>query len=97
MVSDSVHGEIREQPLGRSAIKVFKTRSLDQLSGLVGYEIRMKRIEAGLTQNELAGILLIQRSHLSDIERGIHMPNQKNRMAIEQLLNLKIVHRIGLK
>lgn len=88
VINHSGRGFIREKPVGRSRINIFQSSPISTLSGSLGYEIRKKRIELGLTQSELAQMLAIQRSHLSDIERGIHLPNPKTRLAIGCALKL---------
>lgn len=90
VINHSERGLIRERPVGRSGVNIFQSSPLSSLSGALGYEIRQKRIELGLTQGELAPMLAIQRSHLSDLERGIHLPNPKTRLAIERVLKIRL-------
>ena len=40
-------------------------------SGFVGFQIRMLRLELGLSQTSLANQCFINRAHLSEIERGL--------------------------
>ena len=44
------------------------------LTTLVGRNVRRLRLGAGLTQEELAGRAEIDRTYLSDIERGLRNP-----------------------
>ena len=44
------------------------------VSKLVGTNLRRLRLGAGMTQEELAGRATIDRTYLSDIERGIRNP-----------------------
>lgn len=91
IIDHSRRGLIRERPVGRSGINIFKSNSLSELSGAVGYEIRRKRIELGLSQETLARKIEIQRSHLSDIERGIHLPSRKTREKIARELKIALI------
>jgi transcriptional regulator with XRE-family HTH domain len=40
-----------------------------------GAAVRSKRLELGLSQEELAAIAAVERSHMGKIERGEHTPN----------------------
>jgi len=51
-------------------IRIFREGESQEL----GSEIRKLRLKAGLSQEELAQRIGIQRTHLSDIERGIYRP-----------------------
>ncbi|MEY4725744.1 MAG: hypothetical protein RLZ36_371 [Pseudomonadota bacterium] len=52
------------------------TKSFDPAPALAfGKVVRSRRIEVGLSQEELANIASVERSHMGKIERGEHMPN----------------------
>ncbi len=89
-LSDSGQGKISENVLNRSQVHVAQSGDLTTLSGAWGYEIRTKRTKLGLSQAELASILGMGRSHLSELERGLHHPHVKTRRKIEKLLQIKI-------
>lgn len=55
-------------------------------SKILGSEIQKRRLNAGLSQQELARKIRIQRSHLSDIERGIHRPKTETLREILEAL-----------
>ncbi len=40
-----------------------------------GAAVRERRLEIGLSQEELAAGAVVERSHMGKIERGEHMPN----------------------
>lgn len=40
-----------------------------------GTAVRARRLEIGLSQEELAASAAVERSHMGKIERGEHMPN----------------------
>lgn len=52
-----------------------------------GHRLRLKRLQQGLNQTELAKILEIQRSHVSSIEQGLHFPQLKTRLKIQSFLS----------
>lgn len=43
----------------------------------VGFDIRLKRLERGWSQTELAEKIKITRAHLSDLERGLYVPRAR--------------------
>jgi transcriptional regulator with XRE-family HTH domain len=40
-----------------------------------GAVVRERRLDSGLSQEELASAALVERSHMGKIERGEHLPN----------------------
>jgi transcriptional regulator with XRE-family HTH domain len=50
----------------------------------------MKRLELGLSQAELARKIGIRRTHLSQLERGRHLPNPKTRALLEEALGIQL-------
>lgn len=40
-----------------------------------GAAVRERRIQRGISQEELANVAQVERSHMGKIERGEHMPN----------------------
>lgn len=83
-------GRVREKPVGRWRVNTFQSSPVGTLPGALGYGIRKKRMELGLTQAQLAAMLEIQRTHLSEIERGIHLPNSRTRQRIVTVLEIKM-------
>ena len=79
-------GIIRSAKYRNNHVGMVKTASLSSLSGAVGYEIKMQRLKLGLTQAAVARAIGIQRTHLSDIERGIHLPRPETRAALGRVL-----------
>jgi DNA-binding XRE family transcriptional regulator len=57
-----------------SGIPIFKSRPLDTPTGKLGVEIRMRRLELGWTQRDLAKKAGVGSCHLSEIERGLRSP-----------------------
>ncbi|MBS1961141.1 MAG: helix-turn-helix transcriptional regulator [Bdellovibrionales bacterium] len=53
-----------------------------------GTTIRLRRLGLGWTQTELAQRTGIRRSHLSDLERGLHRPSETTKRKIEGLLSV---------
>ena len=86
VIDHTGRGIVREKPVGRFRIAPFEGESVTTIAGSVGSEIRNRRIGLGLTQSELAARLGIHRSHLSEIERGIHIPQVATRRKIEAIL-----------
>jgi DNA-binding XRE family transcriptional regulator len=88
IISHSPTGRVRIHPRGRSDIKVFDARPIETNGGAYGFQIRRQRNRLGLSQATLAAYIGIRRSHLSDIERGIHRPSAKTHLAISEALGL---------
>ena len=55
-------------------------------SELEGFALRVRRNEAGLTQEQLAALVGMNRSYLVQIERGQKRPSQGLRVRISQIL-----------
>jgi DNA-binding XRE family transcriptional regulator len=91
--SEIYHSVNRRQDLASSetsALSPFEAKPLQARSGAIGFQIRMKRLKLGQSQSLLAEQLGIRRSHLSDIERGLHLPHPRTRLKIEQLLEIQL-------
>jgi DNA-binding XRE family transcriptional regulator len=87
------HSVNRRPPVERKisgSIVPFESKTLHARAGAVGFEIRMSRLKLGQSQAQLAEQLGIRRSHLSDIERGIHLPHRKTRIKLERLLEIRL-------
>lgn len=82
------HGEIFNQRDQRRGVCEFLGDPKSVEAGQLGFEIRMKRLKLGLTQAELAAQAGIQRTHLSEIERGLHFPSSKTRIGLEKYLEV---------
>jgi XRE family transcriptional regulator, regulator of sulfur utilization len=51
-------------------------KSFDPAPALAfGSAVREMRLQAGLSQEELASAAMVERSHMGKIERGEHIPN----------------------
>lgn len=79
-------GLIRTKRARERNLQPFQAHDLSTLSGSYGNQIRMTRLERGYSQTQLAQAVGIRRSHLSAIERGIHLPQNKTRQALEEAL-----------
>jgi len=86
-ISHSEYGVIRDRRTIRRGIKDSRAEPLSSMSGALGFGIRMRRLELGLSQSELAGMVGIQRTHLNALERGLYLPNSKTRTEIKRVLN----------
>jgi DNA-binding XRE family transcriptional regulator len=89
IIDHSDRGAVRERPVGRWKVATFRSSPVSTLPGAFGFEIRNRRRELGLTQAECARRLEIQRTHLSEIERGIHLPNAGTRGRIDEVLGIR--------
>jgi DNA-binding XRE family transcriptional regulator len=56
----------------------------------LGFEIQTIRLKMGITQAELASQLGIRRTHLSDIERGLHLPRNSTLIKLREILGIEI-------
>lgn len=56
---------------------------------LFGDNVRKERLARGLTQQELAGRLEMERSYLSEIERGIRNPTVRVLGSLAQALEIE--------
>jgi len=54
-----------------------------------GAAIREKRSELGLSQEELANLAQVERSHMGKIERGEHLPNLVLILRLAKALSVK--------
>ena len=54
-----------------------------------GSAVRGRRLEQGLSQEELASLAHVERSHMGKIERGEHLPNLVMILRISQALGCK--------
>jgi len=52
-----------------------------------GFQLRLRRLELGLTQTDLAELVGIQKTHLCEIELGYHRPHSKTENKIQRTLN----------
>lgn len=85
----NANGFSRSRLLRFHRFRAFRSAPLATVRGNVGAEIRSQRLKLGLTQQALAPQLGIQRSHLSDLERGLHKPNAETLAALEKTLSVK--------
>lgn len=70
-------------------VTVFPGRGVDTALGRLGFRIRMRRLQLGLTQVELAKRASIARGNLSLLERGLRHPRVPTLLAIFEVLKLK--------
>ena len=77
-------GLIRRRRATQRGISVPDCEKITSLSGIVGYEIRKNRLKLGISQSEVAHRLGMHRTHLSDLERGVHLPNSRTRTALDR-------------
>jgi DNA-binding XRE family transcriptional regulator len=71
---------------GNYGIPVFKALPLDTPTGKFGAEIRMRRLQRGWTQRELAKKAGVGSCHLSEIERGLRRPRKRTFERLEVAL-----------
>lgn len=58
--------------------------------GRLGFIVRAKRLTLGLTQDELARLARLRRTHLSRVERGFHLPHEDTLLALERALGMTL-------
>ncbi|MCM2324608.1 MAG: helix-turn-helix transcriptional regulator [Oligoflexia bacterium] len=71
-------------------VRTFVSRGLDRVQGEVGYRIRMQRLRLGWSQEGLARRARVNRSHLSEIERGLSALQESTRLRLEGLLGISL-------
>ena len=54
-----------------------------------GVAVRQRRLEIGISQEELASSAQVERSHMGKIERGEHMPNLVMILRLARALSVK--------
>lgn len=54
-----------------------------------GAVVRSRRLEIGISQEELAGLVPLERSHMGKIERGEHSPSLTLMLKLARALNLR--------
>lgn len=54
-----------------------------------GSAVRKRRLQVGLSQEDLAGAAQVERSHMGKIERGEHLPNFILILRLAQALSMK--------
>ena len=67
---------------------VYIGNHLANLKRLIGQKLQKRRKHKGLSQEQLAGLLEVDQSRISDWERGIHRPDPVYRKALAEKLNL---------
>lgn len=67
-------------------VNLFESQTASTAAGDFGFRIRMQRLGIGLSQEELARKAEINRCHLSEIERGLVLPNRSTREKLWQAL-----------
>ena len=73
---------IRGRPIG--------TKTFDPLPAIAfGKALKEIRIQMGLSQERLANVALIERSHVGKIERGQHLPNFSLIIKLANALSVK--------
>jgi hypothetical protein len=69
-------------------VKLFQHRNLGSPATALGFKIRMQRLEGGYTLHQLARKAEIHPGHLSEIERGLHLPRRGVRRKLEAAFEL---------
>jgi transcriptional regulator with XRE-family HTH domain len=54
-----------------------------------GFAVRERRLQIGISQEELASLAQVERSHMGKIERGEHMPNLAMILRLAKALSVK--------
>lgn len=85
-IGHASHGLIIDQRNQQRIVRALQSRSIDTPTGRFGFDIRMQRLKLGLSQDEFASKLGINRSHLSRIERGLHLPRTKLQSELTEAL-----------
>jgi len=70
------------------------------LSGVIGAELKKIRVQAGMTQEELAARAKVTREYVSHLERGIYKPTVEVLIRLCAAMNTKawkIIRRIEEK
>ena len=57
----------------------------------LGYVIRMRRLELGMTQKDLGQLCRLSSFHLSRIEHGRHAPQSETLRSLSQVLNIPLI------
>jgi DNA-binding XRE family transcriptional regulator len=65
-----------------------QSASVHSFQGSIGFEIRMRRLEIGWTQHELAEKAGVTRAHLSLIERGLYKARTATLLKIAKVLQV---------
>jgi DNA-binding XRE family transcriptional regulator len=86
-IDHSADGSIRDRRNQKRGVSLFQKALkqedvLNPVTVAIGYEIKMQRLELGVTQKRFAATAGFRQSHLSDIERGIYSPNANTRKKI---------------
>jgi DNA-binding XRE family transcriptional regulator len=80
-------GVILDQRVVARGVSTSECAPVHSAIGGLGFEIRMKRLELGLSQGQLSRKLGIRRSTLSNLERGIHLPNYRTCEELAKILD----------
>ena len=67
-------------------LNLFSSADFSSKNAQCGFEIRMRRLEKGLSQQDLATQSGLSNRHLSKIERGICRPTHRTRMRLDAIL-----------
>ncbi len=57
----------------------------------LGYVIRMRRLELGMTQKDLGQLCRLSSFHLSRIEHGLYAPQSETLRTLSQVLNIPLI------
>lgn len=100
MFSKSILGQNSHPPIFnvrnlRHKFRAFHSSPVTTDPGRFGFEIRMKRLKLGLTQQEVADQIGFNRTHLSDIERGVHHPMPLLRLRIDAFFRARDLPVVG--
>jgi transcriptional regulator with XRE-family HTH domain len=72
-----------------------KAKTNTQLGKRVGGNVKRARVQAGLTQSQLAEMLGLEVESVSRIETGAQLPSLERLNEVAQILNLTLVRLLG--
>jgi|LakMenE18May11ns_1017448.scaffolds.fasta_scaffold9436530_2 transcriptional regulator with XRE-family HTH domain len=79
-----------QQPTKPTRGRPIGTKTFDPLPAIAfGKALKEIRIQMGLSQERLANVALIERSHVGKIERGQHLPNFSLIIKLANALSVK--------
>ncbi|PGA92165.1 helix-turn-helix domain-containing protein [Bacillus toyonensis] len=63
---------------------------------MFGQRLKALRLEKGMTQQQLADVLEIEKSNISRFESGKQSPSSDNRIKMAKLFNVSVDYMLGL-
>jgi transcriptional regulator with XRE-family HTH domain len=63
---------------------------------MFGQRLKALRLEKGMTQQQLADVLEIEKSNISRFESGKQSPSSENKVKMAKLFNVSVDYMLGL-